>query len=967
MPEEKKLFIIDGFAMIYRYYFAFIKNPRINSRGLNTSAMFGFTNMLNDVLKKHQPTHLAVAFDPMEDDEEIEDRTTLYEEYKAHREPMPEDIEKSLPYIEKIIAAFNIPLLVKSGYEADDLVGTIVKKAEEKGFTSYMMTHDKDYGQLVTENIFWYRPGSYGNPDEVLGVAEVCKKFDVENPLQVIDLLGLMGDSADNIPGIKGVGEKTAQKFIKEYGSVEGLLANVDQLKGKMKEKVEEGAEMAILSKQLATIIIDAPIEFDEEQLRVKEWDKAALKELFAELEFRTLSERMLGETMNQIVKTTTAIGGQIDLFGNVDESPSTSSGQQALSSNQQNGKKEIETVTREENNTSQFVSLKKLPEVNHQYFTVTNPIWRKELLAELLQQTEISFDTETTGLDPLVAEIVGISFCYKKNQAFYIPMPLEFEKCVEILQEFKEVFESDTIVKIGQNIKYDMQILKNYGCEIKGPIYDTMLAHYVFQPEQRHNMDYLSETFLHYTPIATEEIIGPKGKKQKSMRDIEVEKVAEYCNEDTDVTYQLKQAFYPQVKNVKTDSVLENIELPLVPVLCNMERTGIRINEEFLAAYSEQLKLEADKHENAVYEQAGEKFNLASPKQLGDVLFEKMQLTLPGKKKAKRTKTGQYATGEEILIQMADEHQIVKEILEFREITKLKSTYVDALPTLVNKKTGRVHTTFQQAIAVTGRLSSQYPNLQNIPVRTDRGKEIRKAFIPRDHNHILLSADYSQIELRVIAALSGDPNMCNAFIKGIDIHIATAAKVFNVTEEAVTKEMRYRAKAVNFGIIYGQGARALADSLKITAPEAVEILESYKTQYSSIENFKESQIAFARENGYVQTLLGRKRWLADINDGNGAVRSFAERNAVNMPIQGSAADMIKLAMIRIEAAMKKAGLKSKMVLQVHDELVFDALKEEIDLLKPLILENMQAAMPLPNNVPVVAEVGMGENWLEAH
>lgn len=959
MPDEKKLFLIDGFAMIYRYYFAFIKNPRINSRGLNTSAMFGFTNMLNDVLKKHQPTHLAVAFDPMEDDEEVEDRTNLYEEYKAHREPMPEDIEKSLPYIEKIIAAFNIPLLVKNGYEADDLVGTMVKKAEQKGFKSYMMTHDKDYGQLVTENIFWYRPGSYGNPDEVLGVAEVCKKFDVENPLQVIDLLGLMGDSADNIPGIKGVGEKTAQKFIKEYGSVEGLLANVNQLKGKMKEKVEEGAEMAILSKQLATIITDVPIEFDEELLRVKEWNKPALKELFAELEFRTLSERMLGESMTQIVKTSTPIGGQIDLFASEEPTILVPAKEKKI--------EVTETVHREENPSGEFISLKKLPDVPHQYFTVTDAIWRKELLVELLQQPEVSFDTETTGLDPLVAEIVGLSFCYKKNQAFYIPMPVEFEKCVEILQEFKEVFESETIVKIGQNIKYDMQILKNYGCEIKGPIYDTMLAHYVFQPEQRHNMDYLSETFLHYTPIATEEIIGPKGKKQKSMRDIEVEKVAEYCNEDTDVTYQLKQNFYPQVKNVKTDKVLENIELPLVPVLCDMERAGIRINEEFLAVYSDQLKLEAEKHETAVYELAGEKFNLASPKQLGDVLFEKMQLTLPGKKKAKRTKTGQYATGEEILIQMADEHQIVKEILEFREITKLKSTYVDALPTLVNKKSGRVHTTFQQAIAVTGRLSSQYPNLQNIPVRTDRGKEIRKAFIPRDHHHVLLSADYSQIELRVIAALSGDPNMCDAFRKGVDIHTATAAKVFGVAEEEVSKEMRYKAKAVNFGIIYGQGARALADSLKITAPEAVEILESYKAQYSSIENFKESQIAFARENGYVQTLLGRKRWLADINDGNGAVRSFAERNAVNMPIQGSAADMIKLAMIRIDAAMKKAGLQSKMVLQVHDELVFDALKTEIEILKPLILENMQAAMPLPNDVPVVAEVGMGDNWLEAH
>lgn len=959
MSEEKKLFLIDGFAMIYRAYFAFIKNPRINSRGLNTSAMFGFTNLLNDVLKKHKPTHLAVVFDPMEDDEEVEDRTTLYEAYKAHREPMPEDLQKSLPYIEKLVAAYNIPLLVMNGYEADDLVGTLVKKAEQKGFKSYMMTHDKDYGQLVSENIFWYRPGSYGNPDEVLGVAEVCKKFDVSTPEQVIDLLGLMGDSADNIPGIKGVGEKTAQKFIKEYGSVEGLLANTDKLTGKMKEKVEEGAEMARLSRILATIITDVPIEFDEEQLRVKEWNKPALKELFAELEFRTLSERLLGESLSQVQVVTKSVGGQGDLFATDEEN--------AAPVVTKTSTQPKETVVREEKEESQFVDLKKLPNVPHQYFTVTEPVWRKELLAELLQQTEVSVDTETTGLDPLVAEIVGLSFCFKKNQAFYIPMPVEFEKCVEILAEFKPVFESETITKIGQNIKYDMQILKNYGCEIKGPIYDTMLAHYVFQPEQRHGMDYLSQTFLHYTPIPTEEIIGPKGKKQKSMRDIEVEKVAEYCNEDTDVTYQLKQVFVPQVKNVQTDQVLEKIELPLVPVLCNMERAGIRINEEFLANYSAQLKIEADKHEQAVYEQAGEQFNLASPKQLGDVLFEKLKLTVPGKKKIKTTKTGQYATGEEVLVLLAEEHQIVRDILEFRELTKLRSTYVDALPELVNKKTGRVHTTFQQAIAVTGRLSSQYPNLQNIPVRTERGKEIRKAFIARDSDHVLLSADYSQIELRVIAALSGDVNMCEAFVRGIDIHTATAAKVFGVNETEVTKEMRYKAKSVNFGIIYGQGQRGLADNLKITSEEAGVILNSYKEQYKSIEEFKESQIEFARENGYVQTLLGRKRWLADINEQNGAVRSFAERNAVNMPIQGSAADMIKLAMIKIDAAMKKANLKSKMVLQVHDELVFDALRSEVEILKPIILENMQMAMPLPNNVPVVAEVGMGDNWLEAH
>lgn len=948
MGEEKKLFLIDGFAMIYRAYFAFIKNPRINSRGLNTSAMFGFVNLLNDVLKKHSPSHLAVVFDPMEEAEDVMDRSAIYEEYKAHREPMPEDLQKSLPYIEKLIAAYNIPLLVMNGYEADDVVGTLAKQAEKKGYTTYMMTHDKDYGQLVSEHIFWYKPGSYGNPDEVLGVKEVCKKFDVESPQQIIDLLGLMGDTADNIPGIKGVGEKTAQKFIKEFGSVEGLLENTDKLKGKMKEKVEEGAEMAKLSKLLATIITDVPIEFDEEQLRVKEWNKPALKELFAELEFRTLSERLLGESINLAVKSS---GSQGDLFASPDES----SGNKVIQPE--------EAVVREVKESTEFVSLKKLTDVPHQYFVVNDAQWRKELLAELLKQKEVSVDTETTGLDPLQVDIVGISFCFKKHQAFYIPLPPDFETTKNILQEFIPVFESETILKIGQNIKYDMQVLKNYGCEITGPIYDTMLAHYVFQPEQRHNMDYLSQTFLHYTPIPTEEIIGPKGKNQKSMRDVEVEKVAEYCNEDTDVTLQLKEVFVEQVKKVKTDEVLAKIELPLIPVLCNMEREGIRINEQFLHEYSTELKKEASKHEKAVYDLAGQEFNLASPKQLGEVLFEKMKLD----PKAKKTRTGQYATGEEVLLKLADNHQIVKDILEFRELTKLISTYVDALPALINPKTGRVHTTFQQAIAVTGRLSSQYPNLQNIPVRTERGKEIRKAFIARDSDHVLLSADYSQIELRVIAALSGDKNMCDAFIKGVDIHTATAARVFNVDEKDVTKEMRYKAKSVNFGIIYGQGQRGLAENLKIDLKEAGEILESYKKQYSSIEKFKELQIEFAREHGYVQTVLGRKRWLTDINDQNGAVRSFAERNAVNMPIQGTAADMIKLAMIKIATAMKKAKLKSKMVLQVHDELVFDVLKSEVDDLKPLILDCMQTAMPLPNNVPVVAEVGVGENWLEAH
>jgi DNA polymerase-1 len=933
MANEKKLFLLDGYALVYRAYFAFINNPRINSSGLNTSAMFGFTNLLWDVIKKQKPTHIAVVFDPQE---ESSDRNEVYEEYKAHRQEMPEDLQKSLPYVARIIDAFRIPLIIKEGYEADDVVGTLARQAEKKGFTTYMMTSDKDYGQLVTEKTFWYKPGRMGSPDEVLGIKEVCKKFDVESPSQVIDLLGLMGDASDNIPGIPGVGEKTALKLLKEFGSVENLLANTDKLGGKLKEKVEEHAELARISKQLATIITDVPIELNEKELELEEPDKEKLRELFAELEFRTLSERILGESISGTAAKSQ--GAQMGLFDAANDTEDT-------------------------NDTTPAVqSFKVLGDTNHQYFVADDPNWQKELVAELLKQKEVCVDTETTSLDALQAELVGISFCFKPHQAYYIPLPENREETLKILEMFRPFFEHSEIVKIGQNIKYDLMVLANYGIELHGPLFDTMLAHYVIQPEMRHGMDFLAETYLRYKPIATEELIGAKGKKQKSMRDIPVEQVAEYCNEDTDVTFQLKKVFAPQLKETKTEQVFETIEMPLVPVLARMEREGVRIDAEFLKEYSHELEKEAQAVEKKVYEQAGEIFNLASPRQLGEVLFEKLKLD----PKAKKTKTGQYATGEDVLLKLASKHLIVHDILEYREITKLKSTYVDALPQLINAQTGRVHTSYMQAVAVTGRLSSQNPNLQNIPIRTDRGKKIRKAFIARNEEHVLLSADYSQIELRLVAEMSEDKNMIEAFQQGKDIHTATAAKVYGVAESEVTKEMRHKAKSVNFGIIYGQGAFGLAENLGISRTEAKEIIDNYFKQFPGIKNYMEKQIAFAREHGYVQTLLGRKRWLSDINSANFTVRGFAERNAINMPLQGTAADMIKLAMIQIDQYIQEQKIKSSMILQVHDELIFDVHLSEVERMKKQVVEIMQNALPL-KHVPIVAEVGVGPNWLDAH
>lgn len=927
--NEKKLFLLDGFALVYRAYFAFINNPRVSSKGLNTSAMFGFTNLLFDTLRKHKPSHMAVVFDPQEEKSE---RSVTFVDYKAHRESMPEDLQKSLPYIAEIIDGFNLPLYIKEGYEADDVVGTLAKEAEKRGFTTYMMTSDKDYGQLVTEHTFWYKPGRMKNPDEVLGIEEVCKKFDVVSPAQVIDLLGLMGDSADNIPGIPGVGEKTAIKLLKEFHTVENLLENTDKLSGKLREKVEENAHLAIISKQLATIITDVPITFDEEAMRVKELNKEKLHALFTELEFRTLSERILGLSVQASAKTN--VGAQVSLF---DE-----------------GTENLE----EENNVIPF---KKINDFPHQYFLVSDSNWRKELLQELLKQTSVCIDTETTSLQALDAEIVGISFSFNPHQAFYIPLPENKEEAKAILAEFNPFFENETIEKVGQNIKYDLTVLKNYGIEIKGILFDTMIAHYLLQPDLRHNMDFLAETYLKYSPIPTTDLLGAKGKNQLSMRQVEVEKVAEYCNEDTDITLQLKNEFAPKLKEIEVEKVFREVEMPLIPVLQSMEEEGINVDVEFLKEYSAQLDDEMKKAERNVFDLAGEEFNLASPKQLGDILFEKLKLD----PKAKKTKTGQYATGEEVLQKLSN-HPIIHDILEYREISKLKSTYADALPQLIRTDTGRIHTSFMQAVAATGRLSSQNPNLQNIPVRTERGKQFRKAFIRKNEEYVLFSADYSQIELRIVAEMSKDPTMMDAFIHGKDIHTATAARVYNVPEEEVTKEMRYKAKSVNFGIIYGQGAFGLAENLKISRTEAKELIDNYFIQYPSIKQYMDAQINFAREYGYVQTMLGRKRRLPDIHSNNSMVRGIAERTAINMPIQGTAADMIKVAMIAIHKEIKRLNLRSRMVLQVHDELLFDVHKAEQDQMKHLIINGMQNSFAL-GNVPIIAEVGVGNNWLEAH
>lgn len=931
----KKLFLLDGMALIYRAHFALSKNPRFTSTGVNTSAVMGFTNTLLEVLKKEKPSHIAVVFDT----DAPTERHTDFEAYKAHREAMPEDLSKALPYIFKLIEGFNIPVITKDGFEADDIIGTLAKEGERQGFQVFCMTPDKDFAQLVSENIFIYKPARMGNDMEILGVPEVLAKWEIENPLQVIDILGLWGDAVDNIPGIPGIGEKTAKALIKQYGSMENIIANSHQLKGKQRENVENFAQQGLVSKKLATIILNVPVEFDETKLVLEEPSRELLEPLFAELEFRTIGKRVFGDSFS--VNETSGTQQQ-DLFGNsVDVKRKDFSDQPSL----------FDTP----------IDAKNIGNTPHEYFLIDTPEKRKELIDLLLTQPSISFDTETTGTDANLADLVGLSFSIKPGEGYYIPLPEDRAVTQGIVDEFRVVLENENIVKIGQNIKYDMLVLKWYDVQVKGKLFDTMLAHYLIDPDTRHNMDVLSENYLGYTPISITTLIGAKGKNQGTMRDVPVADVVDYAAEDADITLQLAHVFEPLLKEKNAIKLAEEVENPLIYVLADIEKEGVKIDIDTLNAYSLELQTEITKAEQSVYEKAGLKFNLASPKQLGEVLFDHLKLD----PKAKKTKTGQYQTGEDVLTLLASKSDIVKDILDFRQLQKLKSTYVDALPLLVNPKTGRVHTSYNQAVAATGRLSSNNPNLQNIPIKTERGREVRKAFIARDEDHILLSADYSQIELRIIAEISKEENMLDAFNKGIDIHTATAAKVYGIGIEEVDSTQRRNAKAVNFGIIYGQSAFGLSQNLNIPRKEAAEIIEQYFTQYPGIKRYMSDTMNFARENGFVETIMGRRRYLRDINSANQTVRGYAERNAINAPIQGSAADLIKIAMINIHQDMKDQKLGSKMTMQVHDELVFDVLKTEVEQMKAIITHRMKTA--IKTEVPIEIEIGEGVNWLAAH
>ncbi len=936
---KKKLFLLDAMALIFRAYYALIRNPRITSKGKNTNAQFGFTNTLVELINNQQPSHMAVCFDTHVPTE----RHIDFADYKANRQEAPEDLVIAIPDIKKIIKGFNIPVMELDGFEADDVIGTLSKQAAAAGYEVYMVTPDKDYGQLVSENIKIYKPGYQGGDVEIIGPEQVLAKWNIKEISQVIDILGLMGDAVDNIPGIPGIGEKTAAKLLAEYGTLENVLANAENIKGSVGEKVKAGKDLALMSKKLATIITQVPVQFHEEDFRLKDWNKEVLKDVFADLEFRTVAKRILGE---EIVSASgeklVPDGVQQDLFGNAVE----------------NNKESEESVE------APVIKLEKnILNTKHQYHAVQGEEAIKALVTRLGNYSEICFDTETTGIDANDAELVGLSFAVTLAEAFYIPCPPDQEETKKILGYFSPLFTNPNKTWIGQNVKFDMLVMAWYGVELKGAIFDTMLAHYVIEPEGKRSMDLLSAQYLGYEPVHIEELIGKKGKNQGNMRDVELEKIKEYAAEDADITLQLKNVFIPLLKEKQVEKVFNEVENPLVRVLAAMEYEGVKIDTGFLNDYSKQLDKDSKQAEESVYQQAGVRFNLSSPKQLGEVLFDKLQLD----PKAKKTKTGQYATGEDVLLKLSHQNKIVDDILVYRELSKLKSTYVDALPSMINRKTGRVHTSYAQAVAVTGRLASNNPNLQNIPVRTERGREIRKAFLPRDSSHILLSADYSQIELRIVAAISNDPAMGDAFKNRRDIHTATAAKVYGVDEKDVTKEMRYKAKSVNFGIIYGQGAFGLADNLGISRTEAKTIIDNYKKQFVNIQKYMDDTINFAREHGYVQTLMGRKRWLRDINSSNFTVRGFAERNAINSPIQGTAADMIKLAMVKIHHEFNKHKFKSKMILQVHDELVFDAVREEVEPVKAVILDSMRSALPLPNGVPVEAEIGAGENWLEAH
>ncbi|MFZ4103341.1 MAG: DNA polymerase I [Sediminibacterium sp.] len=981
---SKKLYLLDALALIYRAYYALIRTPRITSTGINTNAQFGFTNTLLEIIKKENPSHIAVCFDTHAPTE----RHTDFTDYKANREAAPEDLLSSLPHIKAIIEGFNIPVVECDGYEADDVIGTLAWQAADMGYEVYMVTPDKDYGQLlVKDNVYMWKPPAFGNEREILDAAKIKAKWDIERVDQVIDMLGLMGDAADNIPGIPGVGEKTAAKLLKEYDTLEGVLANADKIKGAMGEKVRAGKDSAIMSKKLATIITNVPVQFHEEDYKLSEKNIPALTEIFNLLEFKTLGKRILGGDFEE--KTRTASDEkkkmdndevQTDLFGNEVKSKkpivktktivldSETGTQSVLEPNDEPGNTGYDTADDEEveSDLPKLIANKNIENTPHVYETIVGDQAMESFIKKISAKKEICIDTETTGIDANNVQLVGLSFSNTTHSGYYLPVANDgdgSDGAKHILEKLKPLFEDETITWIGQNLKYDFLVLKWYDVLLKGKTFDTMLAHYVIEPEGRRSMDILSEQFLGYAPVSIENLIGKKGKNQGTMRDVPLDQITEYAAEDADITYQLKECFEPLLTKREVKRVFEEVENPLMQVLVDMEFEGVKVDEQFLNEYSKVLEADIKISEERVFEQAGVRFNLASPKQLGEVLFDILKID----PKAKKTKTGQYATGEDVLAKLAAKHKIVDDILNFRELSKLKSTYVDALPAIVNPKTGRIHTSYAQAVAVTGRLSSTNPNLQNIPIRSERGREVRKAFIPRDPSRVLVSADYSQIELRVVAAISGDPNMCDAFKQGKDIHTATAAKVYGIAEAEVTKEQRYKAKSVNFGIIYGQGAFGLAENLGISRTEAKEIIDNYKKEFPNIQLYMDQQINKAKEQGFVETLMGRKRWLRDINSSNFTVRGFAERNAINSPIQGSAADMIKLAMIKIHQEMKKQVWESKMILQVHDELVFDAVESELPALKELILACMTTAMELPNGVPVEAEIGQGKNWLEAH
>ncbi len=945
--SEKKLFLLDAMALVYRAYYALIRSPRITSTGKNTNAQFGFTTTLLDLIQKEQPTHLAVVFDTHAPTERHVDFTA----YKANRQETPEDILSAIPDIKRIVKGFNLPCLELDGFEADDIIGSLAKETAALGYTVYMVTPDKDYGQVVGDSIFIYKPGYQGGKAEILGAKEVCEKWGIQRTDQVIDILGLMGDAVDNIPGIPGVGEKTAAKLLAEYDTLENVLENADKIKGALGEKVRNGKESAILSKKLATIITNVPVPFHEGDFRVEAYNHELLEQVFNELEFRALGKRVLGADYQAPAPAAPALA--TDLFGNpivqktkpsIAETPSSDLEEMAIPE---------ERIVAQHNITN----------TDHQYMLMDTKEAILQLVKEAIQQKEICIDTETTSLDAHTASLVGISLCWQKGTAYYIPFDADPQATKERVALLQDLFNTTTICWIGHNIKYDLLVLHYHGIRLKGSLYDTLLAHYVIAPEGKRSMDLLSAQYLGYQPVSIETLIGKKGKGQLSMRDVAIEAVKEYAAEDADITLQLKHTLDPQLDTLQVRAVYEQAEAPLLPVLSDMEIEGVGIDVDFLNNYSKELAIEIKATEEKVHAAAGVPFNLASPKQLGEVLFDIMKLD----PSAKKTKTGQYATGEDVLLKLQHKHEIVDAILIHRELSKLKNTYVDALPLLIHPVSKRLHTSFNQAVAVTGRLSSNNPNLQNIPIRTERGREIRKAFVSRNADWCIVSADYSQIELRIIAALSGDASMIQAFKDQKDIHIATAAKVYGVEEAAVTKDMRRNAKAVNFGIIYGQSAFGLAENLGISRTEAKTIIENYFAQYPAIKTYMDANVQFAKQHGYVATILGRKRWLADINSSNQTVRGFAERNAINAPIQGSAADMIKLAMIEVDKQLRAQQLKSKMVLQVHDELVFDAPKEEVDTLKTLITQAMSAAMLLPNEVPVLVETGVGNNWLQAH